>query len=140
MDIARAWCFDQYALDDVPVWIEDISIDTSKDELLALLKKYYDVDASIDFNFEVGSFCQWYQNDGFSLYALIQNLLVFVGKEKFAHEELTMLEQGESQFQADKNAVTEVLPLMQGFIDSYSVLYRERLSGFMVRMGLESLK
>ncbi len=33
MDIARAWCFDQYALDDVPAWIEEISIDTSKDEL-----------------------------------------------------------------------------------------------------------
>lgn len=140
MDVARSWCFDQYAQDDVPVWIEAISIDTSKDELFELLKRHYDVDGSIDFEFEVGSYCQWYKNDGFSLYALVQNLLVFVDKTLFPVEELSVLEEGERLFQSDKNAVSEVLPIIVGLIDSYSDLYRDRLGEFMDIMGLEILK
>ncbi len=65
---------------------------------------------------------------------------MFVGKEKFPSEELAMLEQGESLFETDKNAVGEVLPLMQSFINSYSDLYQERLSGFIARMALDCLK
>lgn len=140
MDMARAWCFDQYALDDIPAWIHDITIDTTKNELLGLLEAYYDVDGSIDFEFEVGSYCQWYINGGFSLYALIQNLLVFIGGDRFPTEELSLLKRSELLFQADKNAVNEVLGMMQDMIDWYADLYHERLVQFKSHMGLETLK
>ncbi len=140
MDVARSWCFDQYALDEVPVWVEEITIETSKDELLELLKKHYGVDGSIDTAFEIGSYCQWYQNGGFSLYALIQNLLVYMGKDTFSAKDLAMLEKGEALFQSDKDAVQDVLPMMQGFIDNNGALYKERLEQFMRNMDIDLLK
>lgn len=140
MDVARHWCFEQYALDDIPTWIYDITIDSSKDEFLELLKVHYDVDGTIDFEFEVGSYCQWYKNDGFSLYALIQNLLVFIGKSEFSDEELMLLEKSEALFKENKNAVVEVLPMIQDFIDAYAVLYQNRLSHFKGNIGLKTLK
>jgi len=140
MDMARAWCFDQYAQDDVPEWIHEISIDTGKDELLELLKLHYDVDGSIDFEFEVGAYCQWYKEGGFKLYSLVQNLLVFMDKQQLIESDFIMLHGAQELFKVDKDAANKVAIVMEEFIEKYALIYNQRMTGFMQTMELETLK
>lgn len=140
MDNARMWCFNQYSKEPVPPWIDEVTMDTSKDELLSLLKENFNVDGSIDFEFEVGSFCQWHKSTAFSLYSLIQNLLISVDKSMFTQHELELLVDSELLLQTDRNTTQKVSDSMQSFIDSYASSYNTTLNLFMVNMEIERLK
>lgn len=140
MDVARTWCFNQYGEDEYPLWIEDITMDSSKDELLSLLREYENADGCIDFEYEVAAFCQWYKDGGFSLYALIQNLLIAVDKTKFDSETLELLEKSEAMFQSDKDVKQSVLEMMNDFIETQCTYYQKRMNDFKKEMKLETLK
>ena len=137
---AIEWSFELYSLDEVPSWVYDVTLDTTKTEFLQTLQEVYSVDGGCEFSFEVGSFCNWYLSDGFSLYALIQNLLIMLDKTKYNENELNLLLGAETLFQEDKDAKARVLDLMNDFINTYNTLYVETIELFKKEMQISELK